>query len=160
MSKKNIHLWYQDKEFNHIYNIAGIQQIFPHIYVQKVEISDLKQIGNIAHIIEMMLINHISLDLKIVSQNSNIKYEILNLQKLEDILFLNSIMTLNDVEVNKKEKYEYEFYIRKKTIFVPVIETNSFYLVEIIVPDTDLRELGNNYILTKEWMLNFRILGK
>jgi len=162
LSEKYIHLWYKDKEIRKINKlddhkpIDGIKQIFPHIYVQKVDMRDLERFGSIEHIIETMLTNHISLDLAIVSKNKNVKYKLLNLQKLENILFCNSIMILNNVEVNKKDEYEY--YIRKKTLFVPVIETNSFYLVEIIIPGSDLREIGENFILTKKWLLNFRII--
>jgi len=155
MAQTKMHLW-RSNDTKKIQNVEGITTYFSHIYVQKVPIKQLLATQNIDHIVELLLTNQLILEFKTVSQNSNVSYNLLNLQKKMEILHFKSITTLKRIKINGNKEDEY--YIRKQLIIVPSIGSKSIYMIAIIIPTSKYVTTGKDFAITNDWLINFRIL--
>lgn len=82
------------------------------------------------------------------------RFEILNLQKVGNVLYMQSLETLNDATISGKLFSKY--YIREETIYLST--SKDLYLIQIYTPSDDPIARGKAYAESTKWLSQIAIL--
>ena len=102
----------------------------------------------------ILLENYLTQALTIPSLNSNAEYELLNINKVGNLLYVQGLTTLKNVKVNEV-KYN-TYYLRDELIITSNI--NEVYTISTSVPSADPSTRDEHFEAVTDWLSNFKMI--
>lgn len=146
-----------------LFHKVNVQNIFKN-YVEKHKLIDggfdtLSINKNLENIYDgnwsaIFLDSYLTKCLTIPTLNSNAQYDLLNVNKVGNIIYAQGLTTLRDVTINNI-KYD-TYYIRDEMIIT--FNFKDVYTISTIVPSSDPSTRNKFFTEVTEWLSNFKII--
>lgn len=102
----------------------------------------------------IFLDNYLTKSLTLPTLNNNVEYELLNVNKVGNIIYVQGLTTLRNVIVNGI-KYD-SYYLRDELIIAS--NFRDVYTISTLVPSSDPSTRNNYFNDITEWLSNFKII--
>lgn len=146
-----------------LYHKVNVQNILKN-YIEKNKLSDgefdtLNINKNLENIYDgnwsaIFLDKYLTNSLTLPTMNSNVEYELLNVNKVGNIIYVQGLTTLKDVNINGV-KYN-TYYLRDEVIIASNFK--DVYIIRTLVPSSDPSTRNNYFNFITEWLSNFKII--